>query len=153
VTREECFREPDVVEAVRAGDWPHRCEPALVDHVTSCAVCGEVLTVALALRDDVVDAAGMRLPTAAHVWWRAGIRARREAALKAARPMTVMEGLAAASGVGLGAAAITIGWSAVVSGLHDLGGLTTLALAAGGIATTVVLVPVALYFALAEPKA
>jgi hypothetical protein len=109
--------------------------------------------VSLALQRDTEESASeVRLPTAAHVWWRAGIRARQDAAITAARPISVMEGLAAASGVGLGAAAIALGWSAFAAGMQDLGGAMALALTAGGIATAVVLVPVALYFAIAEPK-
>jgi hypothetical protein len=153
LSKDECFREPDVIEAVRVGEWPHRCEPALREHVRTCRVCSEVLAVSLALQNDAEESAPhVRLPTAAHVWWRAGIRARQDAAIKASRPISVMEGFAAASGVGLGAAAIALGWSAFAAGLHDLGSAMALALAAGGIATGVVLVPVAVYFAIAEPK-
>ena len=151
-TNDECFREPDVIEAVRSGAWPRRCEDALREHVESCGVCAEVLTVALAFHEgaDAVDAP--RLPSAAHVWWRAGIRARQDAAHTAERPMTVVEGVAAASGVGLASAAIAIGWSVVSSGAKDIGALPMVGLAAGGIAAAVVLVPIALYFALTEPK-
>jgi hypothetical protein len=153
VNKDECFREPDVVDAVRLGAWPLGCEPALRDHVRSCDVCSEVVAVALALQNDSEEAAcGVQLPTAAHVWWRAGIRARQDAVETAARPLTIVEGFAAASGVGLAAAAIATGWSVVTSGVHDLGALPTIALASGGIATLVVLVPVALYFVLSEPK-
>lgn len=151
-TNADCFREPDVVEAVRSGEWPARCEPALREHVASCEVCAEVVAVALAFRDDSAAADVPHLATAAHVWWRAGIRARQEAAQTAERPMTIVEGVAAASGVGLATAAIAIGWSAVSPGLEDLGALPMVGLAAAGIAAAVVLVPIALYFALSDPK-
>lgn len=148
----ECFREPDVVEAVRSGEWPARSEPALREHIASCEVCADVLAVALAFQDDSEASEAPHLPTAAHVWWRAGIRARQEAAHVAERPMTIVEGVAAASGVGLAAAAIAIGWSVVSPGLKDLGALPMVGLTAGGIAAAVVLVPIVLYFALTEPK-
>ena len=149
---EECFREPDVVDAVRSGEWPARCEPALREHVASCEVCAETLAVALAFQEDTGSVEAPHLPTAAHVWWRAGIRARQEAAQTAERPMTIVEGVAAASGVGLAAAAIAIGWSVVSPGLKEIGALPMIGLAAGGIAAAVVLVPIALYFALTDPK-
>ncbi len=150
---DECFREPDVVEAVRAGEWPGRAEPALRDHVASCAVCAEVLAVALAFQVDAEDVSGVRIPTAARVWWRAGIRARQDAAQKASRPMTIVGGIGAASGVGLAAAAIALGWSMFSSGWQNAVSVPMIAVLAGGAATAVVLVPIALYFALSEPKA
>ena len=153
MNRVECFREPDVVEAVRAGEWPNRAEPALREHVESCAVCAEVLAVALAFQVDAEDASDVHIPTPAHVWWRAGIRARQDAAQKASRPMTIVEGVAAASGVGLAAAAMTLGWSGFSSGLQGVSSLPMIAIVAGGTIAAVLLVPVALYFALSEPKA
>jgi hypothetical protein len=152
VNKDECFREPDVLEAVRAGEWPNRAEPALREHVESCAVCAEVLAVALALQMDAEDASDVRIPTAAHVWWRAGIRARQDAAQTASRPMTIVEGIGAASGVGLAAAAIALGWSMFSSGWQNVVSGPMIAILAGGAATAVVLVPIALYFALSEPK-
>lgn len=151
VNRDECFREPDVIEAVRAGEWPNRAEPALREHVRSCAVCAEVLAVALTFQVDAEDVTGVRIPTAAHVWWRAGIRARQDAAQKASRPISIIEGVAAASGVGLAAAAIALG-SSVFSGWQNAASVPMIAVLAGCAATAIVLVPVALYFALTEPK-
>jgi hypothetical protein len=152
VNKDECFREPDVVEAVRAGEWPGCAEPALRAHVESCAVCAEVLAVALAFQADAEDVSGVRIPTAAHVWWRAGIRARQDAVQVAERPMTIVEGIGAASGVGLAAAAVALGWSMFSSGWQNVVSLPMMAILAGGAATAVVLVPIALYFALSEPK-
>ena len=149
MTKCECFREPDVVCAVQAGEWPARVEPALREHVRTCAVCAEVLAVALALRDVGGEASPVQLPTAAHVWWRAQIRARQDAARAIERPMSIVEGVAAASGVGLSAAAIAFGWSAVSSGLQGIGALPV-ALAVGGGAAILIGLPVVLYFALSE---
>jgi hypothetical protein len=152
VSKDECFREPDVVEAVRAEEWPDRAEPALREHVASCPVCSEVAAVALALQMDAEDTSRVHIPTAAHVWWRAGIRARQDAAQRASRPMTIVEGVAAASGAGLAAAAITLGWSWFSGGLRDFSSVPMMAVVAGGTIAAVLLVPVALYFALSEPK-
>ena len=149
MTNGDCFREPDIVGAVQTGEWPGRVEPALRDHVRTCPVCAEVLAVALALREDAGEAGPVPLPTAAHVWWRAQIRARQDAARAIERPMSIVEGVAAASGVGLAAAAITFGWSAVSSGLHDVGALP-FGLAIGGGVAVLVGLPVVLYFALSE---
>ena len=155
MNKNECFREPDVVEAVRAGEWPNRAEPVLREHVESCAVCAEVLAVALAFQMDAEDVSGVHIPTAAHVWWRAGIRARQTAVQTAERPMTIVEWVAAASAVGLASAAIGAGWVAVSSGWP--GGLSavstpTIAFTAAGAAAALLLIPVAVYFAMSEPK-
>jgi hypothetical protein len=66
--------------------------------------------------------------------------------------MTIVEGIGAASGVGLAAAAIALGGSMFSSGWQNVVSLPMMALLAGGAATAVVLVPVALYFALTDPK-
>jgi len=149
VTRSECFREPDVVSAVQAGEWPARVEPALREHARTCPACAEVLAVALALQEEASEPGPVQLPTAAHVWWRAQIRARQDAAQAIERPISIVEGVAAASGVGLAAAAITLGWSAVSAGLHNIGALP-IALAVGGGAAMLVGLPVVLYFALSD---
>jgi len=51
-----------------------------------------------------------RLPTSGQVWWRASTRARAEAAATAARPITMLQGLAGACAAGVSAAVITLGW-------------------------------------------
>ena len=151
MSRDECFREPDIVDAVRSSEWPAGVAPALRAHVESCPVCAEVLAVALSFQTDGEEAAtAVHLPTAAHVWWRAQIRARQDAAQAVARPMTIVESVAAASGVGLAAAAIAMGWSAVSSEWQEVATLPVTALAIGSAVAMLVFVPVAVYFALSE---
>src|SRR2546427_8354011 len=98
----ECNREHDVLDAVASGRWPERVDEELRRHAASCAICSDVASVAAALQDDR-DAAwrDARLPPAGRVWWRAEMRARHEAAVKAAQPIAAAIGLAAASAVGL----------------------------------------------------
>ena len=88
----ECARETDVVDAVTSGRWPERADAGLRAHVAGCAICADVAEVARALQDDH-DAAwrDARVPSAGRVWWRAEMRARQEAARKAAQPMAFVQ--------------------------------------------------------------
>jgi hypothetical protein len=121
-----------------------------------------------------------RIPSSAHVWWRTQLRARQEAARTVDRPMKLAHGFAAASAAGLAVAAVTTGlrwgwpsWplgalgklsgesaSVVDVGEVTRGTLNQLLTVAGTapsstliFATVVVclmLMPVAVYFALSE---
>jgi len=113
-TNVECLREQEIVDAIAAGRWPHACDPALTAHAAACEVCRDVVTVAVALRDDAFRARhDARLPSAGLVWWRATIRARAEATRVAERPLTVAQGIAGASAVGLACGLASVAWQSV----------------------------------------
>ena len=90
--RIECAREQDVLDVIAARRWPERCDAELREHVTSCAICADVVEVVGALTDSH-DAIWphVQVPSSANVWWRAQLRARQEAARKASRPITVVQ--------------------------------------------------------------
>lgn len=91
----ECSLEADVLAAVVECRWPHAVEPSLREHAAACPLCSEVLTVASALAPDRHQLkAAPSLPAAGTLWWRAQIRARREAAATAARPLLVAQAVA-----------------------------------------------------------
>lgn len=91
----ECLFEADVLAAVIEGRWPLAVEPSLREHAAACPLCSEVLTVASALAPDRhALKAEPSLPAAGTVWWRAQIRARREAAAAAGRPLLVAQAAA-----------------------------------------------------------
>lgn len=140
----ECVREHEIVEAVTSGRWPEACDPELRTHAMSCAICKDVVLVATALHEER-DVAVSNAPVtpAGLVWWRAELRARREAVRVAERPMTVVHALAAAAVVG-----VTL---ALVGGLlPTLINLPELGLLAGGFATLLVVAPIALYFVFSD---
>ena len=107
----ECLREQEVMEAVRCGRWPHRCSEDLRAHVASCAICVDVLEVAVALHADH-DTAYLeaRVPPAGFVWWRAELRARQEALRTASRPMTLVQALGGACTAGVAFAFLSRFW-------------------------------------------
>ena len=75
--------------------------------VESCPSCAELAAIERAFieeRNALIQEA--QVPSSAIVWWRAQMRSRREAAAKAAEPITVVQGLAIACFVGVLAAAI-----------------------------------------------
>jgi hypothetical protein len=96
----ECPREQDLLDVMAAGRWPERCDAELRAHVHDCAICTDLVEVVGALFDarDVVYA-DVPVPASGTVWWRAQLRARREATERAARPMTVVQGVAACLGL------------------------------------------------------
>jgi hypothetical protein len=94
----QCEKEPAVTEMLQSGSWPGACDSALRAHVENCAVCSDVVRVAQVLLEEQASlAAGMKLPDAGFVWWKAQLRARREAAELAARPIAFAERFALAS--------------------------------------------------------
>ncbi len=101
----ECKFESEVLAAVLEARWPERVEPELRAHVDGCAICAEVAAVGKALEADReilrIEAV---LPDSGMVWWRAQLRARREAAKMAGRPITAAQVLALASAAGLAGA-------------------------------------------------
>ena len=114
MTPHECPHEPVVVSLVMAGRWPDAAGEELRAHVRECTVCVDVVEIAMALRMDY-DAFGrdVRVPSAGQVWWRAAVRARMEAAQAAARPITWLQGVAAACAAAVGCAVLAVTWPSV----------------------------------------
>jgi hypothetical protein len=174
VSATECRREQDVLDAIAAGRWPDRCDAELSAHVASCEICADVVAVAQAFREEHEAAwRDARVPPSGRVWWRAEMRARQEAARKAAQPITVVQSIAGACAAGIVAALIgfvspavweALGVGIVLSGVKDAfaAGLIQLAaistsmppqilLSLGiALAAAIVLMPLALYFVFSE---
>jgi hypothetical protein len=147
----ECIREHEVVEAVVSGRWPDACDAELRRHATDCPVCKDVISVAVALHEERDFALfNARVPSAGLVWWRAELRARREATRTAERPMKVAYSLAAGSVVGVGVALIA-GLSPYIRELlAAFIDLPELGLLVGALATLLVIAPLALYFVFSD---
>ncbi len=93
---ENCPREVEVLEATRSGDWPEE----LRSHSALCSVCADVVLVAGVLLQEGTQVSSLpSLPSAGFVWWKAQLRARREAAQRAAEPIAIVERLAWGCGV------------------------------------------------------
>ena len=123
----ECSREQDVLDALAAGRWPERCDRELGAHVAACAICADVVDVARALQD-AHDCAWQdaRVPPSGRVWWRAEMRARQEAARRAAQPITAVHALAGTCTAGLALALVSVLWPTVWQSLTLMGTVTNL---------------------------
>jgi hypothetical protein len=98
----ECEFESEVLAAVLQSRWPERVEAHLRTHVAGCAVCSDVLAIAGPIdgaREEMLARAVV--PGSGRVWWLAQMRARREAAQAAGRPITAAQTIAFACAVGV----------------------------------------------------
>jgi hypothetical protein len=167
MSRHACPCEQDVLDALAARRWPHRCDGELRQHVAACGVCRDLVDVASALLEER-DAAGPApdLPPASLVWWRSQLRAREEAARAAARPLRFSVRVAAACAIALALLAAAAAAPALRSVLADVR-IWTLGIDANAardtaiavlasrgvqlaVAAWLVLGPVAIYLALAD---
>ena len=160
----ECPREADVLEAVTFGRVGE-----VRDHLAECPTCAEIAEIAGALHADYADACReAQVPSAGAVWWRATVRARAEATRTVSQPITVLQGVAGACGVGLACALIGIAWRSLAwfgqagdlmeridARRDDIAAASTLLLQHGlpimlALAACLVIAPLVLYFALAD---
>ncbi len=82
-----CERESQVVTAVRAGQW----DAGLRAHLVDCETCAEAAVVAEFLQAELQNGVAPPLPSGGQVWWKAQIRARREDAERALKPVRVAQ--------------------------------------------------------------
>jgi hypothetical protein len=98
----ECEFESEALAAALQCRWPERVDAHLRAHVAACAICSDVIAIARAVDDTREE---MRVcavvPDSGRVWWLAQLRARREAAEAAGRPITAAQVIAFACAVGL----------------------------------------------------
>jgi hypothetical protein len=151
----QCQRESDVINAVASGRWSS-VDEELRRHAASCQACSESREMAEMMRAIERDApAETQLPSAGQVWWRAQLRARREAREAAARPVLIAQGLGSAVIVGLLAALISWQWPLMtgVAAMWVRQPLVALDLGLAAwsmLAAAAVLAPLAIYWAVAR---
>ena len=163
MTMTECNREPEILEALVTEQWPEE----LRRHASGCPVCGDLALVAALFRDDRDDAwSHARLPTSGQIWWRATLRRRAEAGAAAARPITLLQGVAGACAAGACAAVITRAWSSIeqplrwlsvrggsgmeAAALSESARLTALWPIAVALGASLILAPLVVYFVLSD---
>jgi hypothetical protein len=118
----ECQYEEEVLTAVSTRRWPKRVDEDLRQHVASCTICQDIVTVTLAFEEELESApAGPALPESGLVWWRSQLRARQEAQRTAVRPITVAQAVAFAAAVGVAGALFGATASWFQRGLQWLG--------------------------------
>jgi hypothetical protein len=92
MTPVECEFELEVLSAVLQARWPDRVDTQLRAHAAACQICSDVATIAGVIEDSRQHiGARAVIPNSGRVWWLAQLRARREAAEAANRPMTAVQ--------------------------------------------------------------
>jgi len=118
----ECEFEADVLAAVLQSRWPDRAEAPLRAHAALCPICRDVALVAAAIDGAREESrARVAVPDAGRVWWVAQMRARREAAREAGRPITAVQVAALACAMGIVGACFGATSAWFQSALHGLG--------------------------------
>jgi hypothetical protein len=143
----ECNREMEVMETISSG----RHDASLDQHIQSCALCQDVVTVVRALHEERTEAlAEVRVPPAGLVWWKAELRARQDAMRIAQRPLTVTHAFAGACaiGVGIGLLSQMLPW--IQKWMSSMGDLPTLNFFLGAVIALAVATPLALYFVFSD---
>jgi hypothetical protein len=119
-----CDNEEAVLESVESGRWPQACSTELQEHVDHCPICADVLMVAQAMQHENQRAqTEVSLPAAGFVWWKAQIRAKREAAVRAAEPIRMVEKAAGIFGIISLVALVVWRWDFVADWLAWVEGL------------------------------
>jgi len=98
----ECEFESEALAAALQSRWPERVDDRLRAHIVACEICSDVVAIAGAIdqaREEM--RASAVVPEPGRVWWLAQLRARREAAKAAGRPITAAQVIAFACAVGL----------------------------------------------------
>ena len=143
----ECVRENEVFEAVVSERWPDHCAEDLKNHVAACPICRDLAEVSQAVQESYSAARrDASVPSAGIVWWRAELRARREAVRTASRPIKIVQAVAGACAVG-----VSIGLLRRL----DFGPLSSIFVERSlplfiAIGAAIVLLPVALYFVFSD---
>ena len=110
-----CPHEEEIVDRVVSGRWRDEGDDALGAHAAQCGACAETLELARLLQDDrKALSEEASVPSAGAVWWRATIRARAEAVRTAGQPITLLQGIAAATAIGLFAGLAGAWWRSIV---------------------------------------
>ena len=98
----DCEFESEVLAAAVQSRWPDRVDARLRAHALTCAICSDVAAVAGAIDEAREEMrASVVVPDSGRVWRRARLRARREAAESAGRPITAAQVIALACAAGL----------------------------------------------------
>jgi hypothetical protein len=159
-----CPHEADVLNLVLHGRWPDRVDADTHAHVAECAMCQDVVEIAVAMQvAEAADTAAPALPDATLVYWRSQLRAHEEAGRRAARPIAMAQGIGIGFALVAFVAVIRTFWPWIREyGASVAGALSSTADSAAasaatiplwltvGLVATFIAAPVAIYFALGK---
>lgn len=89
---ESCPMEKEILAAVRSGQFPAACEPALSKHVEGCKTCLQAASLGMAFAEMRTEASKKGLPgTPGLLFWKAQLRRRNQAIEQVTRPILAAE--------------------------------------------------------------
>lgn len=136
-----CQKEHEVLEAAQSGRLESESGEPLRAHLSQCSSCADLVLVARFLQEESEPPlTDIKVPSAALVWWKAQLRARREATQQALKPVSIAENVALACALLVALASLV--W------FTDMAGFTGLVFSTG--AAFLCLTAFALYTALAR---
>ena len=94
MTRYDCEFESEALAAALQCRWPERATAELRAHVAECRLCSDVVAVAAEFDNAREESRTAAVPDSGHVWRIAQLRARREDAAAAMRPIGAAQVLA-----------------------------------------------------------
>ncbi|MBI4476833.1 MAG: hypothetical protein HY654_06640 [Acidobacteria bacterium] len=159
-----CPREQEALEVAFAGTLSDGGHDGIRAHLATCSICADVVRVATAIREDADSCRMAHLPGSGIVWWRAQMRARAEAARAASKPITFVQGIAAACLVGAAVAGLGVAFPWIRAWFGSMGELARAIEAGAGASPllglplwvpllavlTLLLAPVAIYLAVTK---
>ena len=86
-----CKKEQEVLEAARTGRLESELGQPLRAHMAGCQSCTDMVLVARFLQEANEGDSELKVPSTYLVWWKAQLRARREAAQQALEPVRIAE--------------------------------------------------------------
>ena len=107
--KRECARAADVLAAMTAGPEPVLSNEESRQHADVCESCREMVTMVAALRRERDRLRrGAAVPSAGLIWWRAQLRQRQQAALRATAPVTAVHAAALVAAVVLAIVLVSV---------------------------------------------
>ena len=106
-----CAQQREVVQAMRAGHWPHGVSSDLREHVASCSQCADeaCLLFAFAMaRENAMRATPSQ--SAGLLWWKAQLRRRQETMERLERPGRAIPAITISASVLLLTAVLITAW-------------------------------------------
>ena len=145
MSKGDCDRQFDVLQAAGSGHVAFD----LREHLDVCSSCRDLLEVASAVVDDRNTLMrDTRLPGSGLVWWRASMRAQREAARAAVRTASLVQVSLLVLAVIIAVTLLGIDYRTILTSVTSSLGRFTVPLLA--LAAWLILAPVAVYFAVTE---
>jgi hypothetical protein len=88
MTFRACPRQPEILQLLLSGHWPHAAAPELRNHVAACRTCSDQTLLTQSFQAArTTSTAAANLPPPGVLWWRAQLRRRNAAVERIGKPI------------------------------------------------------------------